>query len=567
MLRRMSVRIKLLGSFLISIVLFCAAVASALYFITSIERLNEEQLQRDRDVRTALLLKNEIGVMYGIQSDVIINENSTAASQFVDRIEGFKRMVEETAALFDDPAEQEELISAGNWYVASFGRLLELHNFRSFMKAEDLMREFQAADSKSDEYKDVIFAKVDALIERKDAEFRQVQEEMRSQISSAFVISVSATVVAVLLAIGLSLFTGFKVANPLLALTASARRVAAGDLTGEIPKVNAQDEIGQLSQSFHDMVMSLKNLIGKVNETAEEVAALSEELAASAEESARGSQAAAAAIQQVAAGAETQERSFAASSAAIGEMAAGVHQISRSSGEVLEASQMAAEKATDGRDSIREVIAQMAVIRTSVDEQVSAVTRLESKSKEISDMANEISKIAKQTNLLALNAAIEASRAGEHGKGFAVVAGEVRKLAEQSRESAERIAEILGGIQEDIRATVQSILHGSQEVQTGMETAEKTGEAFQAIHQAVEEVASKIRDMSALAQQMSAQSEAVASAVEEMTGIARETAKHAQDMSATSQEQMAIVEQISASAAHLSGRANALQEMIGSFKV
>src|SRR5659263_201899 len=86
-------------------------------------------------------------------------------------------------------------------------------------------------------------------------------------------------------------------------------------------------------------------------------------------------------------------------------------------------------------------------IQNSVNKSALVIKNLDSNSEKIGEIVGVITNIADQTNLLALNAAIEAARAGEHGRGFAVVANEVKKLAEESRISANKITELIKDIQ------------------------------------------------------------------------------------------------------------------------
>jgi methyl-accepting chemotaxis protein len=101
----------------------------------------------------------------------------------------------------------------------------------------------------------------------------------------------------------------------------------------------------------------------------------------------------------------------------------------------------------NGNELVLNLSKDMDTAKNTIDNTVGLMTKLNEQTKMIGEILSSITNIAAQTNLLALNAAIEAARAGEAGRGFAVVAEEVRKLAENSKVSTERIADILGQIQ------------------------------------------------------------------------------------------------------------------------
>ena len=103
----------------------------------------------------------------------------------------------------------------------------------------------------------------------------------------------------------------------------------------------------------------------------------------------------------------------------------------------------------------------MGHIKEFVQSTSDSATVLFDNTSKITDILDDINSVAGQTNLLALNASIEAARAGESGKGFAVVAEEIRKLSEQSKESAVSIQEILNGLVMEIREIYDKVEKGS----------------------------------------------------------------------------------------------------------
>lgn len=109
------------------------------------------------------------------------------------------------------------------------------------------------------------------------------------------------------------------------------------------------------------------------------------------------------------------------------------------------------------------------------------IVSLSEQAARIGEIARLVGELSAETNMLALNAAVEAARAGEQGKGFAVVAAEIRKLADQSKKSAERANVIVGDIQKATNSMVMTAEEGSDKTRTAAQSARQTTEAFEKV--------------------------------------------------------------------------------------
>ncbi|MGE5659356.1 MAG: methyl-accepting chemotaxis protein [Actinomycetota bacterium] len=141
-------------------------------------------------------------------------------------------------------------------------------------------------------------------------------------------------------------------------------------------------------------------------------------------------------------------------------------------------------------------------LQEKMEQVQSQILRLSEHLSQIYTITNAVSDLASQTNMLALNASVEAVRAGEHGKGFGVVAIEIRKLADQSRRSAEKINSLIGDIQNATNSTVIVTEEGTK--------------AVEEIVSAINEVTVNIQQISLNAKQ---QALAVQQVVEAMNGL------------------------------------------------
>lgn len=375
-----------------------------------------------------------------------------------------------------------------------------------------------------------------------------------------------AGIITILLALFI-LFVIIRMIRPVPALSRAIEAVANGDLTYSEEPLKRSDEIGVMSQAVTTMVARMRDMMGQLRSTAREVAEAAEYLTNGTAETKQATENIATTMQEVASGAERQSISTDETARSISEMVSGIQQVSFNSQNVSESSSGAKSVAEHGQQSIERVITQMNSIYQTVSELSDTVRKLGDSSSEIGQMVGVITDISKQTNLLALNAAIEAAHAGEHGRGFAVVADEVRKLATQSAEKAQDIANISTNIRSNMDVTVETTESVGNEVETGLELANQSGDAFRSIVHSISDVSAQIVEVSASVEEMAAGAEQISQTVESVSQIAKTATEHTFSVSSAAEEQLASMQQISSSAISLSKMAEQLESLVAQFSV
>ena len=234
---------------------------------------------------------------------------------------------------------------------------------------------------------------------------------------------------------------------------------------------------------------------------------------------------------EIAASVEQQERTSNQQAASVSETTTTMDELgasSRQSAEQAEAAASGAQQALNlaegGTRAVERSLDGMNALREKVDAIADQILRLSEQTSQIGGISGLVSDLANQTNMLALNAAVEAVRAGEHGKGFAVVSGEIRKLADQSKKSAEKINALVADIQTAINSTVMVTDEGTKTVEEGVKIAEETSDAFAGVADAVNNVVLNSQQISLNVKQQAVAIQQVVSAMNSLNTGAQETA-------------------------------------------
>ncbi|MGE5418226.1 MAG: methyl-accepting chemotaxis protein [Acidobacteriota bacterium] len=372
---------------------------------------------------------------------------------------------------------------------------------------------------------------------------------------------------ALLIVVLAAYFVVGSVSGPVDRLVSAVEAIASGNLQDAGLRETSTKEISALIRAFNTMTQYLRSLVTEVYDDAHNIATLSEQLATGSQESADASAQVADTITRVAAGTTIQADSAAQAVNEVKEMTSAIDNISNSVIKVSQQSEETAKAAEKGGEAAARASQQMQVINEVVSKSANTVQNLGNSSKQIGEIVNVITDIAAQTNLLALNAAIEAARAGEAGRGFAVVADEVRNLAEQSRQAALQITEIVNEIRNETELVVETMQQGTEEVRQGTQVIEATGQQFNSIVSLVQQLNEQMQGISSLSKGLTNSSNTVVSSVETVQKVAVGIADDTQTISAAAQEQSASMDEIATTTGSLASMADRMRNLISRFNL
>lgn len=515
-----------------------------------IERVNHvEEIEKIQKAMATSILEF---VMFGKESSVEnfqgeIEKGSVSAKALIDSVSD-----EKTLALMKDLQTTTVALFESN------DRIIEL-------RRQD--GNFAQYAGKSVELNTEILATLADIKQIQQDRVDQTRADLDAYTKMANMVTVILAISSVIIGALVSYFISKSISKPIQKMTAGLTEIAAGNLAVKSIKIKNKDEVGEMAAAFNKMAADLRNIVSNVRDSSMQLAANAEELSASSEESLASTQMVAKSAEGQMLASEEQMNHMDSSVKSIVELQQGIGQIAKNNEEMLQSTDGVHNLVTKGSSVVSDVASQMDTIHTTFNETTEIMKSMAKHSDEIQSITSLITDISEQTNLLALNAAIEAARAGEYGKGFAVVAEEVRKLAEQSKNSASEIGSMVQLIQSASGEAVKAITTGGAKVEEGLSKTTESIQVFKEIENGVGQVVFKVESVSAAIEQIHAMTESVTESVQQVQNLASIAADGANDTSAATEEQLAANEEITANAQTLADLAETLQAEVSHFKI
>ncbi len=392
------------------------------------------------------------------------------------------------------------------------------------------------------------------------------QDNLLAEARNIAYVTAGLVVVAGLIALGLGVMIAMSIRKTLQDTVNGLKKVEEGDLTVQFA-TKRQDEFKQLTSSMNQMLGGIRGLIQDTSDFGETVNDMSINVAEKTVDINESMRQVLMAVEEVSEGTQNQASETENSNQKMISLSENLTDISAQTEAMQEMADNVMHSVEDG-NRIMEVLNEKSDTTVAITKELSEeILEVEKRSKEIQGIIGVINGIAEQTNLLSLNASIEAARAGEAGRGFSVVAEEIRKLAEQSKESANQIKKIVVGITETTNRTSRSAKVTESMMQEQVEALKDTISIFKDINEATTELVDKLRAAGTSMDQIMVEKEEVADSLQNIAAISEQAAASVQEINATLSEEMMTITHLAEDAENLKEQMEVMNSSMEKFKV